>query len=99
MRKLLIVLLLAGCASVPETNQVAAVSESIDAFGQQIDRAQRVGWISNETEDKLLDQLIEANGYLRPGAIIPADCVSMWVCVDNILLDIENKLIEAERNQ
>jgi hypothetical protein len=61
-----LVLTLPGCASTPKPlNTIAGASRALNEIALQIDIAQKSGQISNEREDKLLDELKRINGQLR----------------------------------
>jgi hypothetical protein len=69
--------LLAGCASVgapPLMNQIEAASLAAMDAALQIDRLEKAKLISNETEDQLMDQLLEVNKALRTASALAAGC-------------------------
>lgn len=60
-------LAVSGCATqtITPNKMIAAASLSIEQIALQIDQAQKSGQISNEREDKLLDELKQINADLR----------------------------------
>lgn len=72
-----IVSMLPGCTSTPKpANTIAATSAAIEQVALQIDLAQKSGQISNEREDKLLDELKRINGQLRLASSLTGDAQS-----------------------
>jgi hypothetical protein len=93
---------LSGCQSVGINNKRVAISDTTVYLAKQIDRAERLSWIDNATEDKLMDDLIEINQFLS-GQIPLLDnpvCTDFTDddCIDEILTQIEQVLIDAEVN-
>lgn len=92
-----------SCAETPVNNQIVATTIAIRSLGAQVDRAERANWISNETEDRLINQLIQANAMLRyvnqpfPGSESCPQAIDAWSCIDQILLDVERQLQESEQ--
>ena len=101
MRKFIILatLLLAGCMSINKTSEVSI--DSILALSEQIDVAEKRGWIDNVTEDELQNNLIDALKLLKSAYSVTdvracANDLTRNECLNVILLDIEQRLTEAQ---
>lgn len=95
--------ILAACATVPLTNQIEAASKTAEDLAVQIDRLQHQGIISNEREDELLDQLIEANRVLRVAASLAVACKencsnaqSQLELANQLLLNLQSTVEKAK---
>lgn len=95
------ILILTGCAASPN-KQKAMIAESIGYASDQIDRAERNGWITNEREDELQNRLLDALGLLSGNTLV-SDVITCSAgdsdreCIDRILRQIEDELREAEQ--
>lgn len=95
------ILMLSGCGVSPN-KQKAMIAESIGYASDQIDRAERNGWITNEREDELQNRLLDALGLLSGNTLV-ADVVACSAgdsdseCIDRILLEIEQELQEKQQ--
>jgi hypothetical protein len=58
----------------PLMNQIEAASLAAMDAALQIDRLQKAKLISNETEDELMDQLLEVNKALRTASALAVGC-------------------------
>lgn len=95
------ILMLSGCGVSPN-KQKAMIAESIGYASDQIDRAERNGWITNELEDELQNRLLDALGLLSGNTLV-SDVITCAAgdsdreCIDRILRQIEIELREAEQ--
>lgn len=94
-------LCLSGCVSQPN-NTRAAISETTVFLGKQADRAERNHWITNDEEDRIINQLIQVNQLLLGESVLfeGIDCTDKrdLDCAGLVLDLIERQLIEAEKN-
>jgi len=98
-RTMLLCLLLAGCATNPPVNNViAATAESILALSIEADRAEMRGWIDGDTETAIQVRLLDAVDLLDI-TIDTTECdppLTRNECVQEILLEVEQQLREAQ---
>lgn len=94
---LLILLTVAGCATVKPNKAVEVTSDSLLALAQQVDTAEKRGWITDEVEYDLITKLRYANSLLAGGSVV-ADkygCtpeLTKQECLNVILLAVEKEL-------
>ena len=95
--------LLAACQTTVTPNQTAAVtSDALLAMSKQVDLAEKRGWIDNETEDALINQLIQGQLLLQDvyttGQVLGCSAeMDEQECLNSVLLSIEKILLEAEQ--
>jgi hypothetical protein len=97
---LLIPLLLVGCQGLSENKVEAAGIDAIVALSNEIDLAERRGWITNEEEDSLQNRLLEVLNFLIDANVLleSLGCspeLSRNECAQQALLDVEFRLREA----
>lgn len=103
MRKFIILctaVFMVGCAgmSVNKTTEVSI--DTILALSSQVDDAEKRGWIDNETEDKLQNNLIDAlkllkNTYQVADVSACQEAEQKNQCIDDILEYVEITLRES----
>lgn len=97
---LLILLLLAGCQNVTQNKVEAAGIDAIVALSNEIDLAERRGWITNAEEDALQNRLLEVLNFMVDATVLLesmgcAPELTRNECVQQTLLDVEFRLREA----
>ena len=98
---LLALCVLAGCLFDKPNASRVVLSESTTALARQLDRAERLGWITNETENDLIDDLVKVDRLLLGEDVFIEgyDCSekSRADCIGSVLDTIEAALIAAEQ--
>ena len=91
---LLLSIFLVGCAAGPQAKRLQ-LNSTLLALGKQADNLQRAGVISNDTEDKIINQLILIN-KINLGSDTTTCGTDKAQCIDNLLSEAIRMLEVAQ---
>ena len=99
-------LLIGGCAGLADKPNAARAGGAltIETLSNQVDRAEKNDWISQDAEDKLQDKLYTAAGLLGKGryGVYTKHCTgvdNIDSCLDGLLREVERALREAKAGE
>jgi hypothetical protein len=95
-------LLLTACQALTPNQTIKASVETAIALSDQIDLAEKRGWIDAPTEYDLQMQILDLVIFIEDAHALNSDAgcdpmLSRQECIQSVLLDIETKLREAEQ--
>jgi len=94
-------LCLSGCIPAKPNARKVAISKSTTYLAKQLDRAERIDWISNQKENQFMDDFVKIDRFLLGQNVFfdGYDCEgkTQSECIDVVLDSIEAVLIEAEK--
>lgn len=90
-----------GCETLTPNKTAAATVDGILALSDEVDLAEKRGWITNEREDELQNRLLVALGVVRSTYTLEAvpgceQTASRQECLQQILLEVEMELRERQ---
>lgn len=97
MRILLLFVFLAGCGTVSQHQATAVTSDAILAMAVEVDRAHTRGWIDNNTEDRLINRLIQVQELLIAVYDVTdilgcTETMTKNECAEQVLAEVEKEL-------
>lgn len=90
--------LMIACGHLTPRKTIGATSEVIEELAIQVDQLQKDGHITNEQEDRYMDELKRVNGDLRTATFLVGDQKTASLeAVNQRLLELKNQLREVKK--